>query len=89
MKPILEQCVLSSIGLSEGFTYIPLIYNSLSKKQQCMKKMDKMEKGRISDIDMGAKQSRLSEEDFLFLEEETAMSKTTLEVNMMIYENNI
>ena len=49
-----------------------------------MKKMDKMEKGRISDIDMGAKQSRLSEEDFLFLEEETAMSKATLEVNIAI-----
>ena len=29
---------------------------------------------------MGAKQSRLSEEDFLFLEEETGMSKTTLQV---------
>ena len=29
---------------------------------------------------MGAKQSRLSEEDFLFLEEETGMSKATLQV---------
>ena len=29
---------------------------------------------------MGAKQSRLSDEDFLFLEEETGMSKTTLQV---------
>jgi len=29
---------------------------------------------------MGAKHSRLSEEDFLFLEEETGMSKATLEV---------
>ena len=37
---------------------------------------------KISDFDMGAKQSRLSEEDFLFLEEETAMSKATLEVTI-------
>ena len=29
---------------------------------------------------MGAKQSRLSDQDFLFLEEETGMSKTTLQV---------
>ena len=29
---------------------------------------------------MGAKQSRLSDEDFLFLEEETGMSKATLQV---------
>ena len=29
---------------------------------------------------MGAKQSKLSEEDFLFLEEETGMSKATLQV---------
>ena len=34
--------------------------------------------------EMGAKHSRLSEEDFLFLEEETGMSKATLEVSMDI-----
>ena len=32
---------------------------------------------------MGGKQSRLSEEDFRFLEEETGMSKATLQVNNM------
>ena len=35
----------------------------------------------ISDLEMGGKQSRLSEEDFRFLEEETGMSKATLQVN--------
>ena len=38
----------------------------------------------ISDFDMGAKHSRLSEEDFRFLEEETAMSKATLEVSIVL-----
>ena len=33
--------------------------------------------------EMGAKHSSLSEEDFLFLEEETGMSKATLEVGIM------
>ena len=37
----------------------------------------------IKIAEMGAKHSRLSEEDFLFLEEETGMSKATLEVNIM------
>ena len=43
---------------------------------------------RISDLEMGAKQSRLSEEDFHFLEEETAMSKATLEVSIVKTEIN-
>ena len=37
----------------------------------------------IKIAEMGAKHSRLSEEDFLFLEEETGMSKATLEVSIM------
>ena len=40
----------------------------------------KQSQEEVSDLTMGAKQSRLSDEDFLFLEEETGMSKTTLQV---------